>query len=181
MMDYYQIDNFLEPQQNLDLLRSAIELESCFTPTTTSTGAENYRQSTVLYSLPPATGQVLERISQVLPVVIEKLGILRFDITQTECQMTSHNDGHYYKIHNDNGSSDTYDRVLSYVYYFYNCPKAFEDGELKIHGNPDSIVEPRNNSIVFFQSSLMHEVLPISCPSRVFKDGRFTVNGWLRN
>jgi Rps23 Pro-64 3,4-dihydroxylase Tpa1-like proline 4-hydroxylase len=41
-------------------------------------------------------------------------------------------------------------------------------------------IEPRNNSIVFFQSFYLHEVLPVSCPSKTFSDSRFTVNGWVR-
>jgi SM-20-related protein len=32
---------------------------------------------------------------------------------------------------------------------------------------------------VFFDSHLMHEVLPVSVPSGAFEDWRFTVNGWL--
>lgn len=180
-MNYYQIDNFLDPQENLDLLQSAIDLESNFTPTTTSTNAENYRQSLVLFGLPPTVDRILYRINEILPIIIDKLGISPFDVTQTECQLTAHNDGHYYKVHNDNGSPDTCCRVLTYVYYFHYSPKAFEGGELKIHGDMDSIIEPRNDSIVFFPSRLMHEVLPIFCPSKAFRDGRFTVNGWLQN
>jgi Rps23 Pro-64 3,4-dihydroxylase Tpa1-like proline 4-hydroxylase len=38
-----------------------------------------------------------------------------FSISQIESQMTSHNDGNYYKIHNDNGSPDTATRELTYV------------------------------------------------------------------
>ena len=41
------------------------------------------------------------------------------------------------------------------------------------------IVEPRHNSIVFFQAAVMHEVMPISVASRQFRDSRFTVNGWI--
>jgi Rps23 Pro-64 3,4-dihydroxylase Tpa1-like proline 4-hydroxylase len=38
---------------------------------------------------------------------------------------------------------------------------------------------PPQNSIVFFPSSYLHEVMPVSCPSRAFADSRLTVNGWL--
>jgi SM-20-related protein len=40
-------------------------------------------------------------------------------------------------------------------------------------------VEPHNNSILFFPSYVLHEVLPIRCPSGAFADGRFTLNGWV--
>lgn len=180
-MSHYQIENFLDSQENLDLLESAIKLKDYFVPTTTSTNEKYYRQSLILFSLPPTVDRVLSRISQMLPLIIDKLQISKFDVTQTECQMTAHNDGHYYKIHNDNGSEDACNRVLTYVYYFHSHPKAFNDGQLKIYGGVDSIIEPVNNSIVFFESSLMHEVLPITCASKAFRNGRFTINGWLRN
>jgi len=33
--------------------------------------------------------------------------------------------------------------------------------------------------ILFFDSHLIHEVLPLNVPSGEFADGRFTLNGWL--
>ena len=41
------------------------------------------------------------------------------------------------------------------------------------------IVEPRNNSIVFFNAAIMHEVTKVQVPSQEFGDSRFTVNGWI--
>jgi len=35
------------------------------------------------------------------------------------------------------------------------------------------------NSIVFFPSNYLHEVLPTRCPSGEFADSRLTYNGWL--
>jgi 6-pyruvoyl-tetrahydropterin synthase len=49
-----------------------------------------------------------------------------------------------------------------------------------ISHNNYKTIEPRNNSIVFFDSRCKHEVMPVCCPSRQFEDGRFTLNGWLR-
>ncbi|MEO1802338.1 MAG: 2OG-Fe(II) oxygenase, partial [Cyanobacteria bacterium J06629_2] len=114
-----------------------------------------------------------------------------FFISHVEMQMTAHNDGCFYKVHSDAGSAKTQTRELTYVYYFYKEPKAFTGGELKIYDTQmvgekfiqrdnSKIVEPRNNSIVFFNSRCKHEVLPIACPSRQFDDSRFTLNGWLR-
>ena len=106
-------------------------------------------------------------------------------------QLTAHNDGCYYKIHNDAGSEKTANREISYVYYFYQEPKAFSGGELKIydtelkgggaitHQNYKTIT-PVNNSIVFFNSRCRHEVMPVLCPSKAFEHSRFTVNGWIR-
>ncbi len=70
-------------------------------------------------------------------------------------------------------------------------PKAFSGGELLLYNskiennlyvNAESFtkIEPRNNSIVFFLSRCMHEVLPVNCKSKAFADSRFTINGWVR-
>lgn len=126
-----------------------------------------------------------------LPDVISKLEIPPFTISQIESQLTAHNDGNYYKLHNDNGSLETATRELSYVYYFYREPKPFSGGELRIYDSriennfyvaakSSKTVEPRNNSIMFFLSRYLHEVLPVSCPSKAFADSRFTINGWVR-
>jgi Rps23 Pro-64 3,4-dihydroxylase Tpa1-like proline 4-hydroxylase len=123
--------------------------------------------------------------------VLDQLAIAPFQATQIETQLTAHNDGHYYRVHNDSGSADTCTRVLTYVYYFHHQPKAFTGGELRVYDShiqqntyvqAESFhtVEPLDNSIVFFPSHVMHEVLTIHCPSRAFLDSRFTINGWIR-
>jgi SM-20-related protein len=188
---YVQIDNFFKPKEYKRLLEYVLKKESAFVPTSTSTNDENYRRSMVLYSFPEFSELIFKKIQAMIPDVISKLGLPPFSITQIESQMTSHNDGNYYKIHNDNGSPDTATRELTYVYYFYQEPKPFSGGELLIYDSKISnnlyvkaetfkTVEPRNNSIVFFLSRYMHEVLPVSCPSKAFADSRFTINGWVR-
>ncbi|MDZ8052085.1 MAG: 2OG-Fe(II) oxygenase [Aulosira sp. ZfuVER01] len=188
--DYLQIDNFLTLDEHQQLLNYVLEKEADFVSTSTSTNAMNYRQSLVLYSFPNFSELILKRIEAIVPDVITKLGLLSFPLTYIESQLTAHNDGNYYKIHNDNGSPETVLRELTYVYYFYREPKHFFGGELLIYNskishnfyvNADSFktVEPRNNSIVFFLSRYMHEVLPVICPSKAFADSRFTLNGWI--
>jgi Rps23 Pro-64 3,4-dihydroxylase Tpa1-like proline 4-hydroxylase len=191
LSDCVQLDSFLSPKQQQRLLDYVLQHESDFVPTQTSTGELNYRQSVVLYSFPEFAELLNQRIQTALPDILAKLNLPHFSITQIESQLTAHNDNNFYKIHNDNGSSDTATRELTYVYYFYREPKAFSGGELLIYDSKIEnnyyvqaesyrTVEPRNNSIVFFRSRLMHEVLPIHCPSRNFADSRFTINGWIR-
>ena len=106
----------------------------------------------------------------------------RFDICSFEIQLTSHNDGEYYKWHTDNGTLDTATRVITFVYYFYGQPKKFSGGELIIY-QPDeepAVIDPANDSVVFFRSHTRHEVKAVTCPSQQFEDGRFTLNGWIR-
>ncbi|WP_392533211.1 2OG-Fe(II) oxygenase [Nostoc sp. C117] len=189
--DYIQIDNFLKPQEHKDLLKYVLEKESVFLPSNTSTKDINYRQSMVVYSFPEFSELILKRIQAMIPDIISKLNLPSFSVSQIESQLTAHNDGNYYKIHNDNGSPDTATRELTYVYYFYQEPKSFSGGELLIYDskiennvyvNAETFktIEPLNNSIVFFLSRYMHEVLPVNCPSQAFADSRFTINGWVR-
>lgn len=187
---YVQIDNFLTEEERDRLLNYVFQQEKAFVSTSTSTDDLDYRRSQVLYSFPNFSELIVNRIQAILPDIIGRLELPPFPISQIETQLTSHNDGNYYKLHNDNGSQDTATRELTYVYYFYQEPKSFAGGELLIYDSKiennyyvkaDSFntVEPRNNSIVFFLSRYMHEVLSVRCPSRAFRDSRFTINGWL--
>jgi SM-20-related protein len=164
--------------------------EAEFVPTNTSTDEVNYRRSSVLYAFPDFADLIRDRIQSIAPDILRTLELSPFSVDHIESQLTAHNDGNYYKVHNDNGSSNTATRELTYVYYFYRELKPFSGGELVIYDskventyyvNVDSFktIEPRNNSIVFFLSRYMHEVLPVSCPSRSFQDSRFTINGWI--
>jgi Rps23 Pro-64 3,4-dihydroxylase Tpa1-like proline 4-hydroxylase len=122
---------------------------------------------------------------------MKELDIPAFTPASVEVQVTAHGDGHYFKLHNDSGSPDAATRGLSFVYYLFNEPKGFSGGELRLY---DSIVAdgearcgplaetilPKNNSVLVFAPHCHREVLPVSVPSGRFRDGRFTVNGWLR-
>jgi Rps23 Pro-64 3,4-dihydroxylase Tpa1-like proline 4-hydroxylase len=188
---YLQLENFLTTTEHQLLLEYVFDRQAEFVSTLTSTGAENYRESVVLYAFPDFAALIHQRIQAILPEVLAHLGLPAFPIGQIEAQLTAHNDGNFYKIHNDNGSPDTATRELTYVYYFHQEPKAFSGGELVIYDSQKQdqhyvaaethhIVDPLNNSIVFFLSRYMHEVLPVHCPSQQFADSRFTVNGWVR-
>lgn len=188
---YVQIDNFLTPEDRNRLLDYVLQKESAFVSTTTDTSALDYRRSMALYSFPEFSELIVNRIQEIIPNILQKLKLPLFSVSQIETQLTAHNDGNYYKIHNDNGNLEVVNRELSYVYYFHQQPKPFSGGELLIYDSKIEnnfyvaaesfkTVEPRNNSIVFFLSRYMHEILPIHCPSQAFADSRFTINGWVR-
>jgi Rps23 Pro-64 3,4-dihydroxylase Tpa1-like proline 4-hydroxylase len=188
---YIQYANFLDADIHAQLVDWVANHEAEFVGSTTSTNAADYRKSLVLYNLPDIAKVLQTRIRDVMPTVLDDLAIAPFQPTDIEAQLTAHNDGHYYQVHNDNGSPDTATRRLTYVYYFYQQPKAFSGGELRIYDSrirnqvyeqADSFhtVTPDNNSIVFFPSHYMHEVMPIQCPSQHFAHSRFTINGWVR-
>ncbi|MEG4590096.1 2OG-Fe(II) oxygenase [Microcoleus sp. MOSTC5] len=188
---YAQIDNFLTSAEKNKLIKYVLAKESEFVSTSTSTNAEDYRRSMVLHSFPEFSELMVNRIKAILPDVLRKLNISSFPLGEIEAQLTMHNDNNFYKLHNDSGSPDTATRFFTYVYYFNREPKAFSGGELLIYDSKIEnnfyvadetfrTVEPRNNSIVFFLSRYMHEVLRVSCPSKAFADSRFTINGWVR-
>ncbi|MBU7582248.1 MAG: 2OG-Fe(II) oxygenase [Nostoc sp. TH1S01] len=189
--NYVQIDNFFSASEHERLIKYVLANKSNFVSTSTSTNDKNYRRSMVLYSFPEFAELIVNKIQKIMPDVMSKLAMAPFTVSQIESQLTAHNDGNYYKIHNDNGSPDTATRELTYVYYFNREPKRFSGGELllydsKVENNfyvkaeSFKTIEPRNNSVVFFFSRYMHEVLPVKCPSKAFPDSRFTINGWVR-
>ncbi|MGF1491848.1 MAG: 2OG-Fe(II) oxygenase [Microcoleaceae cyanobacterium] len=191
--EHVQIDDFLSPEENEEILQIALGQSEKFVASQTTTQAENYRQSSILYAtlFPEFYELMRQRILKALPTTLEQLKLPSFEVAQVEMQLTAHNDGCFYKIHNDSGSAQTVTRVLTYVYYFNKRPQKFSGGELRLYETEIKAgaaiaegqfktIEPRNNRIVFFDSRCKHEVMPVKCPSRKFDHGRFTLNGWLR-
>jgi len=193
---YIQYENFLTQQERSQLLKFALKQESTMVASGEKTNTDfypNHRQSLLLFSFPQFQELLISRVWAALPNILEQLAIPSFAISQIECQLTAHNHDNFYKIHIDNGSPGTANRIITYVYYFYKKPKCFSGGELLIYEhqmnnspqpNPDlnqfHSIEPIDNSIVFFSSSLWHEVKPVFCQSQSFADSRFTVNGWIK-
>ncbi len=186
-----RIDRFLAPEVNRALYDYALSQESAFVPTRNSAGDVHYRRSWYLPAFPEYGAMMRERVAATVPIVRQHLGMPLWEIEDIEIQLTAHNDGNYYKIHNDNGSPEAANRELTYVYYFHREPKPFTGGELRVYDSriengfyvaADSYqtIEPQNNTMVFFLSRYLHEVLPVGCPSRQFADSRFTLNGWVR-
>jgi len=181
--------DYFESGINAELYTHAVAKQADFEHTQTvgldGEGAlnANYRHS---LSLRPKDFidyyKILKRkIKEEFPVIVEKLGIEPFELGNVEMHLTSHNHGEFYKPHIDNGQGKLKHRVITFVYYFHSLPKKFEGGQLLFLKNKPKplIVQPDNNSIVFFNSSFLHAVHPVTCPSQKFEDGRFTLNGWI--
>ena len=192
------LDEFLAPQEVEELMRFALGHESDFSNSEVVSPSEvngvvnfEYRRSRVLMDLARHQDIMLEHIKAVLPQVLHKLGMEEFSIAGVEAQITASNDGDFFHFHSDNSSQPVSSRHLTFVYFFHREPRQFEGGELRIHdarledggyvsqGSYQAIV-PRQNQIVFFPCELLHEITPVKCPSQLFADSRFTLNGWLR-
>jgi Rps23 Pro-64 3,4-dihydroxylase Tpa1-like proline 4-hydroxylase len=169
----------------------ALAEEKRFAESAVTTKDADYRRSRVLYDFSEFSRVFRDRIVRIAAPLMQEFAIPPFQIADIECQMTAHNEGNYFKLHNDNGSPDTATRAISYVYYFHNEPKAFTGGTFRLfhsrvengvyhQGDHAADIEPKNNSILFFPSHCHHEVTTVRCPSGRFADGRFTVNGWVR-
>ncbi|MFF7074407.1 2OG-Fe(II) oxygenase [Streptomyces pseudovenezuelae] len=121
--------------------------------------------------------------------------------TEPSYTLNVHNDGDFYRAHQDVSSRDAATgvvaarRVLTFVFYVHRTPAPFTGGALRVY---DSSVPlnvhhgglrredcayrdygPDHNSIIFFLPSSLHEVMPVSCPSGEYADSRFAINGWL--
>ena len=185
-----QIESFLTGSELAWLMDLVTASEASFVPSRVSDNKEDYRHSLMLAAPPPVRDLFVKKITGLMPEVMPQLRLGRFAIGDIDCQITASVDGSYFKAHTDAGANETYKRQYTYVYYFNREPKGFTGGELRIYDDvirsgklaaTDSyqVIEPRNNTIVFFQAAVMHEVMPVRMPSRQFRDARFTVNGWI--
>ena len=185
-----QLDGFL-PDSDVEWLSDRVfAAEAQFVPSGVSDTKEDYRRSMVLNPPDDIAQKMVGRIRAAMPGVIPRLRMAPFPVTQIECQITANTDGSFFRVHTDAGVNETVRRQFTYVYYFNRDPKSFSGGDLLIYDDvvrngklarTDSFqrIEPRHNSIVFFQAAVMHEVTRVEVPSRQFRDARFTVNGWI--
>jgi SM-20-related protein len=187
-----QLDGFLGPVEGSSLRDRVIAAQPEFRASWINDEADkDYRQSLVMNAPDDIVRIVVDRIRVAMPEVMAKLGMPPFPVGQIECQVTASNDGSYFRVHTDRGQhAIDATRQLTYVYYFNREPKGFSGGELRVYDDQVrngklariesyQLVEPRNDSIVFFDAAVMHEVMPVHVRSRDFRDSRFTVNGWV--
>jgi SM-20-related protein len=181
-----QYSNVLKKEANKNLLNYIATREKLFA----YTGGKAYssikkyhewRKSKVLYhwDFKEFVPHFEEVIHKHFEEVCKRLNIEPFKIQRIDFQLTSHNDGEQFRLHKDKSTKLTEDRMITFVYYFHSAVKKFTGGELLFPENGRIKVEPVNNTIVFFDPTLTHEVLQVSCPSKKFEDGRFTINGWV--
>jgi SM-20-related protein len=185
-----QIEQFLTGSELAWLLDLVFASEASFVPAGVSDHKEDYRRALTM-NAPDALKQLFaKKITALMPEVMPQLRVGRFTVGAIDCQVTASGDGAYFKVHTDAGANETWKRQYTYVYYFNREPKGFTGGELRIYDDvirngklaaTDSyqVIEPRHNTIVFFQAAVMHEVMPVCVPSRQFRDARLTVNGWI--
>jgi Rps23 Pro-64 3,4-dihydroxylase Tpa1-like proline 4-hydroxylase len=188
---FNQFRNFLSKEEVRYLLDYAAAHEKEFIAGTVTTKQQDYRHARVLHQFPFAD-YMRYRVFRVFERAAKAVGMSVFPMGKIEAQMTAHNEGDYFQVHNDSGDKINETRMLTFVYYFHKEPKVFSGGELtlfptlqsiplsqqRVHGSV--VVEPQCNSLVVFPSACYHQVSPVVCASKKFVDSRFTVNGWVR-
>ncbi|WP_191294047.1 2OG-Fe(II) oxygenase [Kitasatospora herbaricolor] len=140
-----------------------------------------------------AAPELMAAIDDVLEVVEHTLGV-SCRHAEPSYGLNVHNDGDFYRAHQDTSAEFAPRRLLTFVYYLHRSPRPFVGGELRVFdaalplhtgtaGKWDERTwrdwEPEHDSIVFFRPTAWHEVRPVGCPSRRHADSRFAVNGWL--
>ncbi|MGB2926696.1 MAG: 2OG-Fe(II) oxygenase, partial [Limnothrix sp.] len=127
------IENFLKSEKYFEILEFALNNEAVFRESQTITQEADYRKSSLIFSyeFPHIYEWMKSAILHHFPRVCHQLSHAYFPITEIEMQMTVHNDGNFYKLHNDSGSDNTCTRELTYVYYFFQEPQQFSGGELQ--------------------------------------------------
>lgn len=146
-----------------------------------------HRRSRVLFDAGRFGSLLSDRVVFYLPFIRRRLRLPSFRVSAREVQITASNDRDFFGLHSDNSEPPYENRELSFVLYYHHEPKPFGGGELRLYRPPTGpntpaeceVVTPEANSVVVFPSSLLHEVLPIACPSGAFADSRFTLNGWI--
>jgi SM-20-related protein len=192
-------EEFLAPAELQNLMQEVLQREMEFeiseviSPGATGGTVDfEYRRSRVLMDTGAHHAVILDRIQSCSSRVFEKLALEPFSPSRAEIQITSSNHGDFFRCHSDNGHEDIQTRALTFVYFFHREPKKFRGGELRLYdsrlengvcvrGENYRTIVPRQNQIVFFPSSLEHEITPVDCASLAFADSRFTVNGWLHH
>lgn len=143
----------------------------------------DFRAAETLFDLGPFQALFSDRINYYLPFVCDRLGFAPLDRHWFEFQLAAIPDGGFFRRHDDNSHAETRTRRLTCVFYFYCSPTPPGGGELRFSPRgrwrgPQSF-RPLANRMIFFDSSIPHEVLPVRAASDRFDAARFTVNGWV--
>ncbi|MDB5703006.1 MAG: hypothetical protein JWN66_122 [Sphingomonas bacterium] len=183
--------DFLPAETADALLDYALANEGQFQPTLVGRQGEGLNNPKLRISLGtrdlgPFKPIVEAGVTDLVPEIVAALRMTPIQPARLEVEIVAHGDGAFYGRHTDfrrNPDSATI-RALSAVYYFHARPRIFSGGALRLYptlsASPDTFidVQPDHNSLAVFPSWMMHEVMPVHCPSGEFRDSRFSINCW---
>lgn len=181
------IPNFLPVEDNENLLGYTLEKEFLFIPRKSAPGYPRQCGLSTDNGFEDWKLHINSRSQLLLSEVLKEFGLEPFVPSKIESGITAMTNGGFLGVHEDCFPAPT--RLISFVYYFHSVPRAFTGGQLAVYNNQVdcfsetekadscSLVEPVNNTCVFFPSKCYHEVLPVACNK--FSDARFSVAGWI--
>jgi Rps23 Pro-64 3,4-dihydroxylase Tpa1-like proline 4-hydroxylase len=126
------------------------------------------RRSRTLHHLDDVISAMFEpTLRAMLPAARQELGVPWFRLGTIERQLHVHGPGDFFGVHVDNGTGATAGRLVSAVYYFHETPRRFTGGSLWLYDQFDvggrlytaprrTVIEPSDNSLVIFPSSVPH-------------------------
>jgi len=204
---YVQLCNFLPVDDHRGLVDWVLTAARRFKPAAVRSrqaGAKNrvdtsFRVALINTDLGPLRPAIEGRLQNSLSDIMRGTGYRGEEPRSLELELAAHGDGAHFNAHSDLpigegrgplGAAPGEDRVISAVLYFYDEPKGFSGGCLRLfrfgaaseadRAQPENFVdiEPLQNSLVAFPSWATHEVRHVSCPSKRFEHYRFALNCW---
>lgn len=181
------IPNFLSVEENKKLLDDTLKNESLFIPRYSAPGYPRQSSLSTNNGFEDWKLRVSEQVQLLLPEVLKEFDLQPFIPSKIESGITAYTDGGFLGVHEDCFPAPT--RLISFVYYFHSLPRAFTGGKLSLYNNQVDcfseikkahsyrLVEPTNNTCVFFPSKCYHEVWQVACSK--FSEARFSINGWI--
>jgi Rps23 Pro-64 3,4-dihydroxylase Tpa1-like proline 4-hydroxylase len=150
--------------------------------------ASRHSQAIYLQDLKPLANWFFPQVSNLISENYARLGLSEEPSGKAELQLTRHGHDCFFLAHRDTTGSGKYGlRRLTFVYYFFQEPRAFSGGDLLLFDEPSAKSEqrqryvrycPANNELLLFPSQAYHQVTPVHSDSKDFLSGRFTLNGW---
>lgn len=196
---FLRMTSFLTHTQRERLLALTRKDKASFVPARV-TDAENGKKGRVypevrhaLHPGPQATREVrrwfVPKLRRLVPRVAAHLQLGQLNNRFFELEITAYLSSGLFRMHSDSQPPND-NRIISYVCYFHEEPRRFNGGELLLHdccrgsvqANPSCFTrfDPVGNSVVFFPSDCLHQVLRVDCPEDSLRNGRLSVNGWVR-
>jgi SM-20-related protein len=145
----------------------------------------NVRKNKIVPGSPEIDIEFARLVDGWLPEARSALGMRPAARGDIEVSMVAYGDGDRYVRHIDTytgAAASGPPREITFVGYFFREPRGFSGGALRLFdmlGREHVDIEPSCGLVTAFPSWLPHEVLPVSCPSGEFADGRFAVNIWV--
>ena len=193
------IQDFLSLEQNQALLQFALQHQSTFEWASLGHNERldyDKRQNLVLNELGDLSQQFKQLILAQLPNLLLRLNLGQFELSLSEVKMTNYLHNSFFIYHSDGIYTTAADsqRLLSFIYYFYQEPKSFQGGDLLLCDTliiPKSAIDreyeyqvenftrimPTNNCLVVFPSDYVHAVTPVQLQAQDFQYGRLAISG----